>query len=1499
MIIKQLSSALIPIEWKREKTRKYFFKTCALALFFNITVALFAQSCANYSVTRTTGITYSSMGSTGNVVPYWLGQVVNQNDDNRSAPIPLGFDFWYLGTRYTTVNIAINGFLDFSPTTYDGNYPLSDPNPAPPSYVNCAGYTSYRENGSAFLRVPCASAAPPVSYGGTYIALAAMYCDLWVNNGTNAVANSIKYKTTGTAPNRVFTAEYFDMDDFTGGAPADYNFQVKIYETTGIIEYVYGTMTSGGATPSYACGINGSILNPITAATLLSQQADNSGTFGPTVTALHTALPTSNSKIAFSPACSVSPGGPLTFTAIGNTSMTLNWTDASTTELGYVIYMSTDGINYSFYKQTAANVTSYAASSLYGTTYYWKVYAVSEGCLSGPITGTQATLPAGNFISITTGNWSNGSTWLAGTVPTAGDNVIIDNGHTVTMDGSYSCSNLTVGQGTSGTLLLGNDATNRTIAVLGDIKVNAGASLTTNPGFSATHTMTVSGNVTNNGTIDMRPTATALTNIVFNKNGNQTISGTATTNNYNTININMGSSVSNTLEVTASNFSAPTNFLTMTNGTFKFSVPTNAVTLNVFSVATTIPATCALWMNSPNSTMYAHSTLNFQGGLTCSSGVINVGDNADETLMSNGALLNLTGGTINVSGRLDRPSFVAVTNVNISGGTLNLNTVGSTSTTSAPFMMDVAGSSFFMSGGSIVIRNEGGSGATHLGYINTGASSNYSVTGGTLQIGNAATSATQIMQINTNIPVGNLSIESTNSPTGMLVTNPLTVVQNVNTKVNGTFNANNLNITVGGNWINDGTYTTGNNTVTFNGTGTLSGASVTTANSGFNNVVITGTLTGHANTMNIKGNWTNNGTFNHNSGTVNFYNNSAQSLTSASLTTQTFYNFIVNKSGNSLTVTAPTVTLNVNNDYTNTAGTFNAPPTTNVNHTVLLSGGTMVAGTNIFAKGDWTRNGGNFTPGTNRVTFNGSVAQQINGSSTSMTFYNMDVVKTGGTLLNTGGSINTITTQDFTETSDNFTAPATMNVNGNYLLTLGTYTAGATLNAKGNWTYNGGTFTPNAGRVLFNSSTASQTIGGTLATTYDNLTFNNTFATSAAQLTIGRNQNVNLNLTMTAAKVDLGGFTLTLGTGNSAATVGTLTNTPSNTNFLSGGSFTRWFKTATTVANGNVAGLFPMGNLASQYYASLYVTAPTTGPTTGGTATVSYADPNSATGVSFSDAGTPLQIRNDEVWALSTANGLAGGTYNLRADRTFPASYVGNITDLRLTLIGSVVGTASANAGTVTLPQVNRINLTLANLTNNFYIASINYGSSPLPIELLNFTAKPNGSKVDLNWSTATETNNDFFTIEKTLDGANFEYVATVAGAGNSTTVLNYSSVDNAPYEGVSYYRLKQTDFNGAHSFSDLAMVDFKHNTNFEMNIFPNPSDGENINISVASEKGQEILVVVYDATGRECISKIIVNSDKGGTLYAIDPAKKLAPGIYLITATSQQAMCSKKLIVK
>lgn len=90
------------------------------------------------------------------------------------------------------------------------------------------------------------------------------------------------------------------------------------------------------------------------------------------------------------------------------------------------------------------------------------------------------------------------------------------------------------------------------------------------------------------------------------------------------------------------------------------------------------------------------------------------------------------------------------------------------------------------------------------------------------------------------------------------------------------------------------------------------------------------------------------------------------------------------------------------------------------------------------------------------------------------------------------------------------------------------------------------------------------------------------------------------------------------------------------------------------------------------------------------------------------------------------------------------------------------------------------------------------YYSSVLPVELMSFNAETrNGREVELNWSTATETNSERFVIERSRDAAHFEPVAELKASGNSLSANYYHAVDSEPYDGLSYYRLKQVDFNG------------------------------------------------------------------------------------------------------
>jgi hypothetical protein len=347
--------------------------------------------------------------------------------------------------------------------------------------------------------------------------------------------------------------------------------------------------------------------------------------------------------------------------------------------------------------------------------------------------------------------------------------------------------------------------------------------------------------------------------------------------------------------------------------------------------------------------------------------------------------------------------------------------------------------------------------------------------------------------------------------------------------------------------------------------------------------------------------------------------------------------------------------------------------------------------------------------------------------------------------------------------------------------------------------------------VNFNG-TALQTITSTGGATFTNLIINN----SSTGVQLENNATVTGTLTMSQGNIDLnGGNTLTLGT--AVATNGTLAYTAGA--MINAGTFTRWLKAA-TIANGSTGGLFPMGTAATSKL--LYVSAPTTAPTTGGTIAVAYNDAAGSTAVSFADGASTVAVIDNLNWAVSTGNGLAGGTYNLEVQGTgFGA--IGNTADLRLTLAASAIGTAGVNAGTTADPQVNVTGLTLANLTNTFYLGSVNAVSSPLPVELVYFTATVTNGQVKLNWETAMETNNDYFIIQRSGDGVMWDSLTRVAGSGNTSSATFYAASDPAPYPGISYYRLVETDFVGNKIYSSVCVVNLQR-PSAQVTLFPNPA---------------------------------------------------------------------------
>lgn len=868
-----------------------------------------AQSLQNYTPVRNTGITYPSISTTGNAFNTWRNTGTFPQDDNRSDFQDIGFDFWYNGIRYTKISVSTNGFIDFSASTDDGGPTADD-----------FGYQN-----TAFTNSNPANSTNP--------AIAPFYDDLTAQGGVDPLGTSIKYSLTGTAPSRTFTVEWINMAVYLNTTPS-LNFQVQLIENTGVIKINYGTMTQGTQNFSYSMGLNSATISAVpTLAQLKMLQTVNANTFNNTIQNNLTAMPAANSQYVFTPPVPANPTGGLSFTGVTSSSMTLNWTNWATNEVGYVIYNSDDGVNFNFVTQTASNATSANITGLLpSTSYQWRVYAVTEGCLSSALTGTQSTLSNGNKISNQSGNWSNALIWTPNGVPAAGEDVTIANGHTVTINVSGACNNLTIGQGSAAKLEFGG-ATARTLNVGNNITINSLASFSVNGGSNTTHTVIAKRNIINNGTLNFNTDANSICQTIFNKSGSQTISGTGTYS-FNAITLDMGTTSNNILEVASTNFTATANFLTLSNGIFKLS-QTNTSNLTPFTAASTIGQTCGIWLNSNNATINTGAGITLIGKLTITNGTANIGNAADEDILSSGGSITMNGGALNIAGKYYNVGINNLSYFSISNGTVTVPSIGSTNTNYAPFHITGVGSQFNQTGGLIIIPREGGGGAQNYGFTNTGSIGG-SVTGGTLQIGSAATPAGQTMILNTSYPIGNLSINSANA-TASLVTSPLTVIRNVNIN-SGSLRTTTLDINVGGNWFDAGTFVPGNATVNFNSTSaqtifkaggetfnnlTFSNAGVKTFSSAITASIATinsgaSVDVGTANNqLTLRSHFLNSGTFNARSGLVFFNGTTSQSIGGTSTTN--FFDITLNNNAGAILNNSENLigTLTLNN------GTFN------------------------------------------------------------------------------------------------------------------------------------------------------------------------------------------------------------------------------------------------------------------------------------------------------------------------------------------------------------------------------------------------------------------------------------------------------------------------------------------------------------------------------------------------------------------------------------------------
>jgi hypothetical protein len=186
--------------------------------------------------------------------------------------------------------------------------------------------------------------------------------------------------------------------------------------------------------------------------------------------------------------------------------------------------------------------------------------------------------------------------------------------------------------------------------------------------------------------------------------------------------------------------------------------------------------------------------------------------------------------------------------------------------------------------------------------------------------------------------------------------------------------------------------------------------------------------------------------------------------------------------------------------------------------------------------------------------------------------------------------------------------------------------------------------------------------------------------------------------------------------------------------------------------------------------------------------------------------------------------------------------------------------------------------------------------SSPLPVSLVSFTASVNKDKVLLDWTTASEINNNYFIVEKSADGNSFTEMDKIKGAGNSATTRHYHLTDYNPDPGISYYRLKQTDYDGAITYSKW--VDVNVQLKYDISVGPNPIKGRAIKINLPEKPTTSCRVYINDLTGKKVYDRIVPSELFDNTIVISD-AHIAATGLYYLIVELDQSSYSKKMNVE
>ncbi len=666
----------------------------------------------------------------------------------------------------------------------------------------------------------------------------------------------------------------------------------------------------------------------------------------------------------------------------------------------------------------------------------------------------------------------------------------------------------------------------------------------------------------------------------------------------------------------------------------------------------------------------------------------------------------------------------------------------------------------------------------------------------------------------------------------------LTDVVIANTNASGVAPSANWNIGRNFTINSDAIFTAGSNTYTvagdFESNGMLDGGSSTfnltsidpgqlsgSANTTFYNLIITGSLVANSD-FNVAGNFTNNGTFDASIGSI-IFTGSGNSVISGSATPYTLAQIVNAKDATANTTTA------VNIDGITTlearSGTFNMAALT---LTQDAGGGNLLVDDNATLKIGGTNTLPAFT------TYSLGALSTVDYAGTTQTISN--ATDYGNLTISATGTK---------------TPAGALNIATNFSLSNGTFAAGNyTHNVGGNWIMTSGNYTNTGSTIQFNG-TVDQTINSTGA--FNNITINK----ATGLVILSANMAVNNTLAFISGKLSLSNYDFTMG--SSASISG---YTASNYIIANGsGSLVQ------QVANGS-SKMFPVGNSTSYIPATIALTP--------GSTTDNFSVRVLDAPYSHGTYGTPITSSAvNATWLISEA--VIGGS-NATVTLQWPASLEMTGFNRAVTRLAHyTAGAWEYGNANLAASGSNPYTISRSGFTS-FSPFAVSY-NGVLPVTWVSISGHNEGANNHIYWSTAAESNNDYFSIEASMDGQHFTEVGIVNSVGASSSKEQYDFIHANITSLAMYYRIKQVDFDGRFSYSKIIKVVATAISNISL-LSGNIVNNE-VKIGMISGKNMAAVVQLLDASGK-MVSRKEYPVTTGSNNLSFD-VQNLAAGVYFL----------------